>query len=679
MKRKSEKMEPLPTWLHRYYTLLSNEFGQASANSFSWDEAIATLNVSRGTGADALSTLIRFGYLWKEANVLDQRTRAYRLVDVTKATELDKQLESWRRSAATSAPPLSDAIDRCWARCRTVLEPWFDLSATSQWPGQLVAQHVSGNAKRSDLRIVKNVDIKHVEEEKQVHAAEILKLFDASHNGYRSITNVLLEYQKLQQDLTRGVYDLPISEYVSVDGVPLERSKPVANKALCPICRRYRQTHSALALITGGPKNDSAFEVYRSNLSKRSQNVKVCAHCFLAGWVDLPASQIKKVGQGIDKEREYLFITTPFARPELQQLLDLIARRIPHTVQGEEPDVSTEEEEDDLSLCDINQFLEKKFGFEGYDSLSVLGLSKGRLQELRGFALPSTNSLLRIVAVRVPVQRLVGEDKISGAVRRELVKASMYDFWQITGGALHYNRIVPDVQFSVEGRPVEKCEMARANVAYRIADRYARHGRYQQLHSGLFMLLLSRPREAANQILRAKHRNRTYAPGSDKVKEIIELTEKIAQSDWKFDLGLRIVAALVDIGLLKKAQGFRGPNDVVYTGVDLIKWLQRLKMIRDETTARAWGNMLLNALKRGDLAYKNYIQSQGGTIGAPGKETVSKILNLVDGEDGIIRTCICHGGNLPELARDLANMDYYLLFYYNQREAAQRQQQEETK
>ena len=675
-------MELLPPWLYRYFTLLTEEFGQDDAKSFSWDEAITTLNVSQGTGADVLSKLIRFGYLRKEVNALDQRMRTYRLVDMTEATALDEQLENWRRSAATSAPPLIDAIDLCWARCRAVLEPWFDLSDTSQGPGQLVFQQVSGNVKRSDLRIVRNVDTKHAEEEKQAHAAEILKLFDASHNGYRSLTNVLLEYHKLQQDLTHGVYDLPISEYASVDGVSLERPKPVPNKALCPICRRYRQTHSALALITGGPKNDSAFEVYRGNLSKRAQNVKVCAHCFLAGWIDLPAAKIKKVGQGIDKEREYLFITTPFARQELQQLLDLIAGRATHTVQEkEEPDVSTEDEDDDLSLSAINQFIEKKFGFEGYDSLSVLGLSKGRLEELRGFVLPSANSLLRIVAMRVTVQRLVGEDKISGAVRRELVKATMYDFWQITGGALHYNRIVPDVQFSVEGRPVHKCEMERASLAYRIAHRYARIGRYQQLHSGLFMLLLSRPREAANRILHAQHRNRAYAPGTDKVKEVIELTEKIAQPDWKFDLGLRIVATLVDIGLLKKAEGFRyglGPNDV-YTGVDLTKWLQRLKMIRDETTARAWGNMLLNALKRGDLAYKEYIQSQGGQISAPGKETVSKILNLVDGKDGIIQTCVCHGGNLSELARDLANMDYYLIFYYNQRRAPQRQHQEETK
>ena len=672
-------MELLPPWLYRYFTLLSEEFGKEDAKSFSWDEAITTLNVSQGTGADVLSKLIRFGYLRKEVNALDQRMRTYRLVDMTEATELDELLENWRRSAATSAPPLIDAIDRCWARCRAVLEPWFDLSATSQRPGQLVFQQVSGNVKRSDLRIVRNVDTKHAEEEKQAHAAEILKLFDASHNGYRSLTNVLLEYHKLQQDLTHGVYDLPISEYASVDGVSLERPKPVANKALCPICRRYRQTHSALALITGGPKNDSAFEVYRGNLAKRAQNVKVCAHCFLAGWIDLPAARIVKVGQGIDKEREYLFITTPFARSELQQLLDLIAGRIAHTVhEKEELDTSIEDEDDDLSLSAI---IEKKFGVESYDSLSVLGLSRRRLKELRGFVLPSGNPLMRIGAVRVPVQRLVGEDKISGAVRRELVKATMYDFWKITGGALHYNRIVPNVQFSVDGRPIDKCEMERANLAYRIADRYARIGRYQQLHSGRFMLLLSRPREAANQILRAKHRNRTYAPGTDKVKEVIELTEKIAQSDWKFDLGLRIVAALVDIGLLKKAEGFRygeDPTDV-HTGVDLIKWLQRLKMIRDETTARAWGNMLLNALKRGDLAYKEYIQNQGGTISAPGKKTVSKILNLVDGEDGIIQTCACHGGNLSELARDLANMDYYLLFYYNQRQAAQRQQQEETK
>ena len=653
-------MDLLPPWLYRYFTLLSEKFGKEDAKSFSWDEAITTLNVSQGTGADVLSKLIRFGYLRKEVKALDQRMRTYRLVDLTEATALDEQLENWRRSAAASAPPLIDAIDRCWERCRAVLEPWFDLSDTSQGPGQLVFQHVSGNVKRSDLRIVKNVDAERVEEEKQAHAAEILKLFDASHNGYRSLTNVLLEYHKLQQDLTHGVYDLPINEYVSVDGVSLERPKPIANKALCPICRRYRQTHSALALITGGPKNDSAFEVYRGNLSKRAQNVKVCAHCFLAGWIDLPAARIVKVGQGIDKEREYLFITTPFARSELQQLLDLIAGRIAHTVhEKEEPETSIEDEDDELSLSAIKQFIEKKFGVDGYDSLSVLGLSRRRLKELRGFVLPSANPLLRIGAVRVPVQRLVGEDKISGAVRRELVKATMYDFWKITGGALHYNRIVPNAQFSVEGRPIDKCEMERANLAYRIADRYARNPPYRRLSSGLFMLLLSRPREAANRILHAQHRNRTYVFGSDKVKEVIELTEKIVQPDWKFDLGLRIVATLVDIGLLPEARGFWKDKRNTFSGYELSKWIQRLKMIRDETTARAWGNMLINALKREDL---------------PNRETVHKILNLVDGEDGIIQTCECHGGKLSELARDLANMDYYLLFYYNQR-----QRQEETK
>ncbi|RMD66863.1 hypothetical protein D6833_00995, partial [Candidatus Parcubacteria bacterium] len=203
-------------------------------------------------------------------------------------------------------------------------------------------------------------------------------------------------------------------------------------------------------------------------------------------------------------------------------------------------------------------------------------------------------------------------------------------------------------------------------------------GRYRQLNSGLFMLLLAQPREAANRILRASHRVRQYAPGKEKIKEVIELTEQIAHPDWKFDLGLRIVETLVKVGLLKRAESFRygpGPNDV-FTGVELVKWLQRLKMIRDETSARAWGNMLINALKRGDVAYKDYIQSQGGQVNAPGKDKIASILDLVDGEEGIIQTCVRHGGNLAELARDLANMDYYLLFYYNQREAKKK---EETK
>jgi len=659
-------MEQLPSQLQQQYNALVQVFGDRKPPGFSQNEAIAALGAPQGTVGGLLSDLEHSGYLFKKIDVIDQRMRSYRLVDMNQARELDKQLETWQRDAAQMAPPLAEAIDRFWGQCRVVLGRNIDLTATPQQPGQLTMERAAGRAKLTDLRVVRMANLGHLGKDDRVHAKEVLKLFDASSNAYRSVTNVLLEYEKLHRDLAAGKYDLCVGDYAAMDGVPLKPLSSVPNKSLCPICRRFRQSQTALALITGNPKMDSVFQTYRSSQATRT-SMRICGYCFTAGWVDLPAALVIKAGQSVNKGREYLFITTPLARDDVQRLLNTIARR----------DFREEVEEADPNLVAFNQFLKEKYGVEGFDSLSVLGLSARWLRELRGFVLPSANPLQRVVAVRVPVERLVGEDKVSGAVRRELVKATMYDFWLITGGSLHYNRIT-DAPFSVDGQPIGLENMRRANVAYRIADRYARVGRYRQLDSGLFMLLLSRPREAANSILRARHRVKRYAPGKEKVKEVIELTESIAQQDWKFDLGLRIVGTLVKVGLLKKAESFRygpGPNDV-FTGVELVKWLQRLKMIHDETSARAWGNMLLNALKRGDLAYKKHIQAQGGQISAPGKEKVSKILDLVDGEDGIIRTCALHGGKLSELARDIANMDYYLLFYYNQRQAAQK---EETK
>ena len=658
-------MEQLPNQLQQQYNALVQAFGDRKPPGFSQNEAIAALGAPQGTVGGLLSDLEHSGYLFKKVDVIDQRMRSYRLVDVEQARKLDEQLETWQRDAAQTAPPLAEAIDRFWGQCRVVLGRNVDLTATPQQPGQLTMERAAGRAKLTDLRVVRMANLGHLGKDDRVHAKEVLKLFDASSNAYRSVTNVLLEYEKMCRDLAAGVYDLPVGDYAAVDGALFKPSGQVPNKSLCPVCRRFKQSRTALALITGNPKMDSVFQTYRRSQATRS-SMRVCGYCFTAGWVDLPAALITKAGQSINKGREYLFITTPLTRDDVQRLLNTIARR----------DSGEESEEENPDLVAFSQFL-KKCGIEGFDNLAVLGLSSRRLQELHGFVLPSANTLQRVMAVRVPVERLVGEDKVSGAVRRELVKATMYDFWLITGGSLHYDRIT-DVPFSVDGQPIKLEDMRRANVAYRIADRYARVGRYRQLNSGLFMLLLSRSREAANSILRARHRVRRYAPGKEKVKEVIELTESIARQDWKFDLGLRIVGTLVKVGLLKKAKSFRygpGPNDV-FTGVELVKWLQRLKMIHDETSARAWGNMLLNALKRGDLAYKKHIQAQGGQISAPGKEKVSKILDLVDGEDGIIQTCAQHGGKLSELARDIANMDYYLLFYYNQRQAAQK---EETK
>lgn len=680
-------MEQLPSWLQEQHSVLQRAFALSTEGTFSWHEALTALSVPEGTVARILSSLERAGYLYKEADTIDQRMRIYRLVDIESAQRLDQKLEDWRQRSSQLKPVLAEIIDNLWSQCRAALSEQVDLSHAPVSPGQLTLQCAAGTAKLGGLRIEKATNLGHLAKATQGHASELLKLFDASSNAYRSLTNVLLEYEKLRRDLANRVYDLPVTNYAAIDGAPLQSIEVIPNKALCPVCRRFRQSQPALALITGNPKMDSVFQAYRNSQDKRP-SIQICGYCFLAGWVDLPTAFITKDGQSVSKGREYLFITTPLAQNDLKRLLDTIARQDANwNAADNEPeevsavdDSSGQREEptksDEFSVAALGQFLKEKYGIEGYDAFSVLGVSRKRLRELQGFVLSSANLMERIVAVRVPVERLVGEDQVSGAVRRELVKATMYDFWRVTGGALHYNRVVSDAPFSVEGQPVTLEEMHRANVAYHLANRYARAGKKQQLSSGAFMLLLTQPRVAANNILRAKHRVRKYAPGETKVKEVIELTESIAFPDWKFGLGLRIVGTLVDAGLLLKAEGFRkgpGPDDV-YSGVDLIKWLQRLKMIHDETTARAWGNMLLNALKRGDLAYKDYIQRQGGQINAPGKETIRKILDLVDGPDGIIQTCAAHNEDLRDLSRDLANMDYYLLFYYNQRQAAQKEQ-----
>lgn len=649
-------MERLPRRLQQQYEALVQAFGDRKPPSFSQNEAIATLDVPQGTIGGLLSSLEHAGYLFKEVDAIDQRMRSYRLVEMDQARKLDKQLETWRQAAAQTAPPLVDAIDLFWTQCRAALSTKVDLSATPQQPGRLAAECAAGKVKRADLHIVNVVELGHLGGKEQAYASEVLNLFDSSNNAKRSVTNILLEYEKLPRDLAVGKYDLRVGDYAAVDGVPLKPLGAVPNKSLCPVCRRFRQTHTALALITGGPKKDSVFETYRSNQFKRSQNARICAYCFLSGYVDLPAAQIIPVGRGVDKGREYLFITTPLTRDDVQRLLNTVAKR----------DFGEETEEEGTELAAFSQFLKEKYNVEGFDKLAVLGLSSKRLRELRGFVLPSANPLQRVVAVRVPVERLIGEDKVSGAVRRELAKAAMYDFWLITGGSLHYNRIT-EATFSVDGQPIELEDMRRANVAYRIADRYARVGRYRQLNSGLFMLLLSQPRRAVNQILRAKRREQKgrYAPGHEKVKEVIEMTKELAyQDDWKFQLGLRIVELLVSMELARRAGGFWYKDKTtgefkLYSGVDLVKWIQRIKMVRDPDSARAWGTSLINGYRR----------EHGGK--GPNTEMVGQILTLVE---DIIQTCQARDYPFQDFARNIANMDYYLLFYYNQRQAAQKEE-----
>ena len=141
------------------------------------------------------------------------------------------------------------------------------------------------------------------------------------------------------------------------------------------------------------------------------------------------------------------------------------------------------------------------------------------------------------------------------------------------------------------------------------------------------------------------------------------MAESIAQPDWKFELGLEIVKTLSEVKLLPKDRGFRRGGDEVASGYELVKWLQRMKMIRDETSARAWCNQLINALKRGDVAYKEFREQKGIEAREPGEDVIRKLLNLTE---KIIQTCRENNSPLGEFSRGIAEMDYYLLFTYNQ-------------
>src|SRR5207249_4514690 len=67
------------------------------------------------------------------------------------------------------------------------------------------------------------------------------------------------------------------------------------------------------------------------------------------------------------------------------------------------------------------------------DDLPILFHSRQRLSYVTGFLLNSLNALSNVVVLRVPLEELSGDEKVSGRARRELAKAVMYDFWLITG------------------------------------------------------------------------------------------------------------------------------------------------------------------------------------------------------------------------------------------------------
>ena len=544
---------------------------------------------------------------------------------------------------------LSQNIDQFWHLCRSTLHHHMDLSVLPDTLSTTIEQYAMGQVGKRDVQLLKAVDFGHLDTKTAKAASEVLKLFDASANSFRSVTNVLLEYFKIQNDLDKGVYDLPIRDFVAVDALPLRDAEEFSNQDRCSVCGRFRQKLQGYALISGNPQTDSAFQIYRNKFGKRS-SMRICRYCFSAGWIDLPTSKVHKVGNSISKEREYLFITTPLAEAALKDLIDRILQ-FGHDIQtAEQTSQSTSDDEIDEFIYS----LQEQFSIEPGHTLAVIGLSAKRMREVQGFVLQGTNQLFRTLVLRVPIERLVGEDRISGAVRRELAKAAMYDFWLITGGSLHFGRVRSDTPFSVAGQVVGLNEMRRANSAYSIAHQHARVGKYRHLNSGLFMLLLSHPRIAANRILNARKREQggRYAPGNERVKEIMSMTETLAEhKDWQFQLGLKIVELLIEMRLTKRAKGFWKSQKEQYSGVELVKWIQRIKMVHDGDSARAWGTTLITGFRREN-------NGQG-----PNAKAVARVLSLVE---EIIQTCEERETPLGDFARAIAKMDYYLVFYYNQ-------------
>lgn len=695
-------MKRISRWVDDRYRQLEQSFG---IQSFTFAQAREVIEKAESQTKAVLSELESNGYLLTEPDPLDLRSRRYSLIPpetIQWAQRLETELE---RQPVTDRP-LSVILDELWVRVRQqIIEKFGPLDLPETLASQ-VKKVANGEAKRDTLGLIDRTDFTKLDKSRADKLRELLKLFDGKFNSYRSVTNVLLEYMKMQRDLAGGEYDAPAAGIAVVDGQPLIERKFEKNTALCPICRRFPQSVSAQALITGNPKMDSVFQLYRG---ARSQ-IKICAYCFLNGYADLPLAHITKEGQSINKQREYLFVETPLARASIERLLTYLREGSRGNIPEEEaskPAAETDaESEAEVSGEDLLAQLILELHKDGIeitaDDLPVLFHSRQRLSYVTGFLLNSLNALSNLVVLRVPLEQLTGDEKVSGAARGELAKAVMHDFWRITGqtASLHYgsmparemfaNRAVMNQavagRFTVNGVEITANEMRRASIAYKIAEyspnphappRFRQHLGRQSTKSGpslispIYLLILSDTRTAVNRMLHRHRREnqsqdrRRNLMGEKSITEVLDMAESIAQPDWKFELGLEIVKTLSEVKLLPKDRGFRRGGDEVASGYELVKWLQRMKMIRDETSARAWCNQLINALKRGDVAYKEFRQQKGIEAREPGEEVIRKLLNLTE---KIIQTSRERNFPLGEFSRGIAEMDYYLLFTYNQKQ-----------
>ena len=136
------------------------------------------------------------------------------------------------------------------------------------------------------------------------------------------------------------------------------------------------------------------------------------------------------------------------------------------------------------------------------------------------------------------------------------------------------------------------------------------------------------------------------------------MVETVSHKDWIFNLGQEMVEYLVDNGLLQWAKSFYKPGGETWSGVDLVKWLQNFKMVRDEDSLREWGTRILYALKKEDRAYQ---------------ENVDRLMKL---SEKIMADCKANNMSLGEFSRRITDMDLYLLFSYTHNEEKERRHNE---
>lgn len=588
---------------------------------------------------------------------VDHRRSTYRLVqleDWKEATELNEEF------LRTSLPRASFAkiLDDLWSYVKGKLTDRVDLSPLPEKLSALVDAVAEEGLPRSSLRLVKAVDVSDLPDEEGDNVIRALKLFDASGNYYRSITNVYLEHKVLLRSLEEGEYSLSIGDYVTLDGAPLEEGGDIANKDLCPVCRRYPQTVQAQALITGEPKRDSSYQLYRAT---RSQ-IRVCKWCFVAGYVDLPLATIRKAGQAITKQKEYIYVNSPLSRDQLQALIS--------KARGETEDISDAEEmpageEDPLiaSLTDREKLRVSDF--------AVLGArARGTLIRVEGFVLPFDFGFGRVAGMAYPPDQLVGiGEKVSGVVREKLIAATLFDLHRCAKSEVHYGRIGRGI-LSVFGKPVSLAEAQRANRIFDICRRCRTDFRFP---TAVFQLFFSDPHRAVNGIFRAfARRDEQYRPGSGKIEEVISMTDPVLdQEDWTFQLGLQLTDFLAGNRLIWGATSFRKPPELgggAWSSVDLSKWLQNFKMVRDRDSAREWAKRVLSALAAG--------RTVDSERHPPSAATVETLMALIE---SIINACQERNVTLGEFSRRIADMDLYLLFYYTHRiRPAEREEETEN-